>query len=78
MCSKKTVCVCVGTSLAVQCLRLCAAIGGVTGSIPGQETKILHAFRHGQKKKKKPHEDMSKVVVSIINKCKEIILFYSD
>ena len=67
---------CVGTSLAVQYLRPCAAIGGVTGSIPGQETKILHGFWHGQKKT--AHEDMPKVVVPIINKCKEIILFYSD
>lgn len=67
---------CGGTSLEVQCLRLCAAIGGVTGSIPGQGSKILHAFWHGKKKKK--HEDMPKVVVPIINKCKEIILFYSD
>ena len=38
-----------GTSLIVQWLRLWAATAGGMGSIPGQETKILHAVRHGQK-----------------------------
>ena len=32
-----------GTSLAVQCLGLCASTAGDTGSIPGQGTKIPHA-----------------------------------
>ena len=32
-----------GTSLAVQCLRLCASTAGDAGSIPGQGTKIPHA-----------------------------------
>ena len=31
-----------GTSLAVQWLRLCSPNAGDTGSIPGQGTKILH------------------------------------
>ena len=42
-----------GNSLAVQWLRLHASIaGGTAGSIPGWGTKILHAMRRGQKKKK--------------------------
>ena len=32
-----------GTSLAVQCLRLCAAAAVGTSSVPGWETKIPHA-----------------------------------
>ena len=39
-----------GTSLAVQWLRLYAPNAVGMGSIPGWETKILHAA-HGQKKK---------------------------
>ena len=35
-----------GTSLAVQWLRLQAAIAGGTGSIPSQGTKISHAMGH--------------------------------
>ena len=42
-----------GTSLVVQWLRLCTSTAGAVGSIPGQETKIPHAARHSQKKKKK-------------------------
>ena len=42
-----------GTSLAVQWLRLCASTAGGTGSIPVQGTKILHARAVQQKKKKK-------------------------
>ena len=42
----------VGTSLAVQWLRLHTPSAEGTGSIPGQGTKILHAVWHGQKKKK--------------------------
>ena len=38
-----------GTSLAVQCLRLCASTAGGIGSIPGWGTKIPHAAWHGQK-----------------------------
>ena len=38
-----------GTSLAVQWLRLCASTAGGTGSIPGQRAKILHAVQCGQK-----------------------------
>ena len=41
-----------GTSLAVQWLRLWAAKAGGTGSIPGRGTKISHAARRGKKKKK--------------------------
>ena len=41
-----------GTSLAVQWLRLHTSTSGVTGSIPGEGTKIPHAARHGQKRKK--------------------------
>ena len=42
----------IGTSLAVQWLRLCASTAGGTGSIPGRGTKIPHATWHGQKIKK--------------------------
>ena len=42
-----------GTSLAVKRLGLCRSTAGGMGSTPGQGTKILHAKRHGQKKKKK-------------------------
>ena len=38
-----------GTSLAVQCLRLCTSTAGGTGSTPGWETKIPHAMWRGQK-----------------------------
>ena len=41
-----------GTSLAVQWLRLHASTAGGVGSIPGWETKIPHAARCRQKKKK--------------------------
>ena len=41
-----------GTSLAVQWLRLRASTAGGMGSIPGQGTKIPHAALHGQKKEK--------------------------
>ena len=37
----------------VQCLRLCTSTAGGMGSIPGQATKIVHALRFSQKKKKK-------------------------
>ena len=39
----------IGTSLAVQWLRLCASNARGTGSIPGWGTKIPHAAWHGQK-----------------------------
>ena len=42
-----------GTSLAVQWLRLCASTGGGASLIPGWETKILQAVRSSQKVKKK-------------------------
>ena len=42
-----------GTSLAVQCLRVCASTARGTGPIPGRGTKILLATWCGQKKKKK-------------------------
>ena len=42
-----------GTSLVVQWLKLHDFNAGDMGSIPGWETKIPHAVRHGQKKKKK-------------------------
>ena len=35
--------ICQGTSLVVQWLGLCASNAGVIGTIPGWETKILHA-----------------------------------
>ena len=35
--------------LLVQWLKLCASTEGVTGSIPGQESKISHTLRCGQK-----------------------------
>ena len=38
-----------GLSLAVQWLRIHASTAEGTGSIPGQETKILHAMWHVQK-----------------------------
>ena len=44
------------TSLVVQWLRLCAAKAGVTGSIPGWGTKILHATWCGKQLKKKKTE----------------------
>ena len=40
-----------GTSLAVQWLRLCTSTAGGMGSIPDWRTKIPRAARHGQKKK---------------------------
>ena len=42
-----------GTSLAVQWLRLQAPNARDTGLIPGWGTKILHATWFGQKKKKR-------------------------
>ena len=42
----------IGTSLAVQWLRLCTSTAGGTGSIPGQGNKIPHAMQCNQKKKK--------------------------
>ena len=42
-----------GTSLVVQCLRLCASTAGGMALIPGRGTKMPHATWHGQKKKKK-------------------------
>ena len=41
----------VGTSLAVQWLRLRAPNAGGTGSIPGGGTNIPHAEQHSQKEK---------------------------
>ena len=40
-------------SLAVQWLGPCASTSGDPGSMPGQENKIPHATKRGQKKKKK-------------------------
>ena len=37
-----------GTSLAVQWLKLCTSTAGGMGSIPGWETKILHAVQCSQ------------------------------
>ena len=47
---KTTKKVTMGTSLAVQWLRLHTPNAGDTDSIPGQGTKILHAAWHGPKK----------------------------
>ena len=41
---------CLGTSLAIQWLRLPASIAKDADSIPGQGTMILHAAWLGQKK----------------------------
>ena len=41
-----------GTALVGQWLRVCFSTTGGTGSIPGQETKILHAVQHSGKKKR--------------------------
>ena len=41
------------TSLVVLWLGLCTSTAEGMGSIPGQGTKILHAVRDDQKKKKK-------------------------
>ena len=41
------------TSLVIRWLRPCAFMAGGVGSTPGLGTKILHASRHNQKKKKK-------------------------
>ena len=49
-----------GTSLAVQCLRLCTSIVGGTDLIPGWGTRILHATWAARKKiyiKKKKNRD---------------------
>lgn len=46
-------CIVRGTSLAVEQLRLHISNGGGLNSIPGWETKIPHAVRCCQKKKKK-------------------------
>ena len=43
---------CLGTSLVVQWLRLCAPNAGGMGSIPGGGTDIPYAARHGQRKPK--------------------------
>ena len=37
----------IGTSLVIQCLRLCPSSAGGTGSVPGWGTKIPHAIRCG-------------------------------
>ena len=39
------------TSLVVQWLNLCFPTAEAAVSVAGQETKILHAAQHGQKKK---------------------------
>ena len=38
-----------GTSLAVQWLKLCSSTAGDLGLIPGQGTRILHTVRCGKK-----------------------------
>ena len=45
-----------GASLAVPWLRLCVSIAGGTGSMLGQETKILLHSGHPPPKKKKPQK----------------------
>ena len=49
-----------GTSLAVQWLRLHASNAGGMSSIPGQGTKIPHAEGHGHKKKNLSRGDLGK------------------
>ena len=52
----------------VQCLRLCTSTAGGMGSIPGQATKIVHALRFSQKKKKKlPFSSSSPVLQTDAN-----------
>ena len=46
-----------GTSLVVQQLKLCPSDAGGAGSIPGWRTKIPHALKYGQKKKKRKKID---------------------
>ena len=64
----------VGTSLAVQWLRLRASNAGGAGSIPGWGTEILHAVRCSQKKKRKEKEKIVNVTHSERRKlgCKRI------
>lgn len=50
----------VGTSLAVQWLRLCAPNAGDMGSIPGWRTKIPHYCTAWPKRKKKEREKKKK------------------
>ena len=47
----------IGTSLAVQWLRLHASNAGGAGSIPSQGTKITHTAWSGPKKKKNRKEN---------------------
>ena len=54
-----------GTSLAVQWLRLNIPNAGGTGLIPGGGTKIPHAERCGQKKKKKDHNHWDSLVENL-------------
>ena len=51
----------IGTTLAVQWLRLHAPTAGGMGSIPGWGTKVPHAIQLGHSKKK----DKNKIFVNI-------------
>ena len=57
-----------GTSLAVQWLRLCASTAGGVGSIPGRGTEILRALQRGKKKKKGKYMGMLKADKGYFNK----------
>ena len=57
----------VGTSRAVQWLRLCASTAGGMGSIPGWETKTPHVVWHGQNKNK----NKPVTVIYLIKRIKE-------
>ena len=46
----------IGTSLAVQRLRLCASTAGGAGSIPGRVTKIPHPACHVMQPQKKQNK----------------------
>ena len=49
-----------GTSLAVQWLRLCTPTSGGVGLIPGRGTKISHVAWHDRKEKEKEKEKEKK------------------
>ena len=61
-----------GTSMAVQRLRLCASTAGGSGSIPGWGTKSLHALLQGRGKKRPRKKEKKKKEVGI---CCPLIFF---
>ena len=57
----------IGTSLAVQWLRLCASSAGGVGSIPGCGTKIPHVTQCGPNKKTKTPNPQKSRKITIVN-----------